>query len=66
MLDSLVVTLPVQRGGAARFLRSLLGALYEARAQRARAEIACHADLIASAREHRSTADAHAREPHRG
>jgi predicted MFS family arabinose efflux permease len=48
MLHSLVATSPVQSGGI-RFLHSLLSALYEARAQRAREEIARHADLIASA-----------------
>ena len=48
MPQSLVATLPIQTGGAVRFFRSLMSALYEARAQRAREEIARHADLIAS------------------
>ncbi len=66
MSHSLVATLPVQSGRAARFFRFLLSTLCEARARRAREEIARHAALIASAREHRLIADARAGEPRRG
>ena len=58
MSYSLVATLPVQSGAAARFLRALLSAIYEARARRAQDEIARHADFIRSARRHPGVLDA--------
>ena len=62
MLHSLVATSPVQSGGI-RFLHSLLSALYEARAQRAREEITRHADLIAAAPWGRASAEIAAERP---
>jgi hypothetical protein len=52
--------------GASNLLRSLLKALHETRAQRARQEIARHAELIQSARRYRITLDARTRERSHG
>ena len=62
MSQTLVTTLPVESGGALRFLHALVSALYEARARQARREIARHAGLVLSARQYRLVLDARSRE----
>jgi DNA-binding MurR/RpiR family transcriptional regulator len=66
MSRSLAITLPMRSEGASNLLRSLLKALQETRAQRARQEIARHAELIQSARRYRITLDARTRERSHG
>jgi hypothetical protein len=62
MLRSLAAPLPLRSGGTIRLLQSLLNAIHEARARRAREEIARHVDLIASARRYRLACDNRLRE----
>jgi hypothetical protein len=57
MLRSLAAPLPFRSEGAIGLIHALLNAIGEARAGRARAEIARRAGLIASARKHRLVLD---------
>ncbi len=57
MLRSVAAPLPFLGEGASHLIYSLMNAVYQARARRAREEIARHAALIESARRHRLALD---------